>query len=357
MQTIMCVSSARSQVVFSTRARNPFLTKLDNTNRLEMERNRGITITKYSDRYYNDIIQSGYPFNTYLRAPFYNRIRNLLNWKEIQKFVLKTSFFSKHEIVLIAFSRIEKKAIGIITLRKITEDLWGIWDVFVLPQYRGMGVASLLYQASFRLLRENGIGKAVGVVSLNNIASIKSIKKNWQGFFSRRIFLCRNKFDIQVRQYDFAGLATRKFCTNDRRSLFEIYRRCVGEEWCSFFEIDQDNYLHRIFGSAYIEALSENLFTRLAMENKIFVAEYKEEVRGYAIFRRIRLFHTFEVLHLFVPAAKDFYNFSRSLLFRAFKSPGKRKSCFAFVGNESDRERVRNLGLEVEERLVPYKYL
>ena len=245
---------------------------------------------------------------------------------------------------------------GVITLRKITESLWGIWHIFVSPSSRGKRIASLLYQESFRLLKSRRVSKAVGMVFLDNVPSMKSVQRDWQGFLSARIFACETQIaevklpsDIRVRKPHV-----------EKEKLFEVYKNCVGEQWCRILEVDEDNFLDRIYGPGYFEPVSKNLLTRFLMRNDVIVTEHKGEIEGYAICREIRFSHSYHNLHLFVPASGNFDGFSRGLLtsaHNALKHSRKDNFTFACVGHEDLENRLRTIGFKVRQGVVPYKYL
>lgn len=111
----------------------------------------------------------------------------------IEKIVLKTLLLNQEEIILVAYSKKDRKAVGVITLRKITDNLWGIWSVFVSPLYRGKKITSLLYQESFKLLKERKIKKVAVFLFLDDVASVKGVRRNWQGLLFTRIFVCEKK--------------------------------------------------------------------------------------------------------------------------------------------------------------------
>jgi len=316
-----------------------------------------IIVRRYIDKDYTDIIEAGYPFDSYLRPNLYNRVKNLSNWKEIKKIVLKTFLLNQEEIILVAYSKKDRKAIGVITLRKITDNLWGIWDIFVSPLSRGKRIASLLYQESFKLLKERKIKKVVGMVFSDNVASIKSIQRNWQGFLSTRIFVCEKK--SQMNEDKLPNKIGIKKPPDEKKNLFETFRNCVGEQWRRVLEIDKNNFLYNLLGPAYFEPISENFLTRSMMKNDIFIAEYKGKI-GYAISRMVRFFPAYHHLHLFVPVSDNFDDVCRGLLIKAFNQSmynKKGKFDFIYVGNEKAENRLRKLGFEVRQGVVPYKYL
>jgi len=320
-----------------------------------------LIVRKYFVKDYTDILESGYPFTSYLRPNFFTKIKNLFNKKEIEKIIVKTFLLNREEIILVACSKVERKAVGVITLRKITENLWGIWDIFVSPLWRGRRIASLLYQKSYELLTERKVQKAVGTVSVHNVASVKSIERNWQGFLKKRIFSCViNTPMIEGELVHTRAIKIRKLKRGEEKNLFEIYRECTGEEWCNFLEINQNNFLDRFFGLAYFEPIRKNLFTRLMIKNRVLVAERKGEIRGYGIYRTTRFFLDHSYLHLYIPGSKDFDNICSSLLINALdqsKQDGKNQLKLIYVGNSEIKKPLANFGFEIKESLVPYKYL
>lgn len=317
-----------------------------------------IIVRRYIDKDYTDIIKAGYPFYSYLRPNLYNRMKNLISRKEIEKIILKTFFLNQEEIILVAYSKKDRKAVGAITLRKITDNLWSIWSLFVSPLYRGKRIASLLYQESFKLLKERRIKKVVALVFLDNVASVKSIRRNWQGFLSTRIFVCEKKSQMDENKLP-NKIRIRK-PHQKKRDLFETFRNCVGEQWCRILEIDENNFLHRVFGPAYFESTSKNFLTRSMMKKDVLIAEYKGKIEGYAISRMVRFFHTYHGLHLFVPVSDNFDDVCRGLLIKAFNPlihNKKGKFDFIYIGNVEAENYLRKLGFEVRQGVFSYKYL
>ena len=317
-----------------------------------------IIVRRYIDKDYTDIIEAGYPFDSYLTPNLYGRLKNLINRKEIEKIVLKTLLLNQEEIILVAYSKKDRKAVGVITLRKITDNLWGIWDIFVSPLSRGKRIASLLYQESFKLLKERKIKKVVGMAFMDNVASIKSIQRNWQGFLSTKIFVCKKK--NQMGEDRLPNKIRIRKPHDEKRNLFETFRNCVGGQWCRVLEIDKNNFLDRVFGLAYFEPISENFLTRSMMKNDVLIAEYKGKIEGYATSRMVRFFHAYHHLHLFVPVSNNFDDVCRGLLIKAFNPAmynKKGKFDFIYIGKVEAENRLRKLGFEVRQGVVPYKYL
>lgn len=323
-----------------------------------MDRER-LVIRRYTAKDYTDILESGYPFTSYLKPSLLSRIRNVLNAKEMQKIVIRTLLLNQEETILVAFSKEENKAVAAITLRKITEDLWGIWNVFVSPSYRGRRIASSLYQKSFKLLEQKYAKKAVGVVRVDNTASVKSIERNWQGFLGKRILSCSMNTRAVYRQIRHRTM-TRTMMRGEKRSLFKIYGQCVGEEWCSLLEIDPDSFTSRIFGVGFFEPIGKNLATRLLIKSHVRVAESEGGILGYGIYRTTRFLTNYSYFNLYVSSSKDFDDICSSLLYDALDESnrdGKDQLTLVFIGNSRMKKLLAELGLEPRESLVAYRCL
>ena len=317
-----------------------------------------IIVRRYIDKDYNAIIEAGYPFDPYLKRNLYNTLKNLINRKDIKKIVIRNLLLNQEEIILVAYSKKDRKAVGVITLRKITDSLWGVWHIFVSPSSRGKRIASLLYQESFKLLKKRPVKKVVAMVVMDNVASVKSIKRNWQGFLSTKIFACEKKGQMDEDKLP-NKIRIRK-PHGEKRKLLETFRNCVGEQWCRVLEIDKNNFLDRISGSAYIETISKNFLTRLMMKKNVLIAEYKGKTEGYAISTTRRLLPTHPVLHLFAPVSDNFDDVCRGLLIKAFNPRTYNKKIkfnFIYIGNLEAKNRLIKLGFEVRQGVVPYKYL
>ena len=324
-----------------------------------LEEGKVIIIREYEREDYSDLIRSGYPFGSYLKPDARNWVKNLLlSRKETKKFIWKILFPGQEEITLVAFCEEEKEAVGVVKLRKITDKLWGVWDIFVSPAYRGRRIASSLYQESLRVLKRRKAKKAVGTVVSDNIASIKSIKRNWQGFLSKRVFNCFRKRPLNKPSS--TEIIVRRLRNSKEKNLFQIYRRCVGKPWCDFLEITQDNYLDRIFGMAGMEPISKSIIAKMALRKEVFIAEYEKELCGYAVSCMMQPFYAGYALHLFVPISENFEEVSKALLLKALNPLLLKKLgafSFVYIGEAEVQDRLRELGFETRENLVAYNYL
>lgn len=326
-----------------------------------------VIIIKYRKKHYADLVESGYllePFpwtNNYLKPDFYNRIKNLLNWKEMKK-SLRRAFLldprAQEEIVLVAYHKKERKAIGSITLRRITDRLWCMGSIFVSPSHRGKRIASSLYRASFKLLKEKNVEKVAGIISKSNVASVKSFERSVSeyAFMSNRIFECKRTGSIRE---DFDQIRIGKARLGEENNLFEIFQACVEKQWCVFLEIDEGNYLDRMHGPGYFEEYKSPL-SRFVTKKDVFLAEKGGEVQGYAVSHAVRFFGFDYSFHVFVPISKDFDNVCRALLVQAFRPPSYREKdnfAFLYIGDAKAQGYLKNLGFEVKEILVVSHFL
>lgn len=229
---------------------------------------QNIMVRDYKTKDYRDIVEAGYPFSTTMFGMSFELKRKILDIAE----QLERNF-------LVAYSLDKKKAVGLVTLKEINGNLWGIWDIFVSPTHRGRRISSLLYQASFDYLRKRGVRKAVGSVRTANMASIRSIERNWDRFLSQGFHFYKysgKALDIQNTWRK--GIVLRDFNLSDRNSLFEIYKQCANEDWLSFLEIDSNNFLDR-----FIQYPCYTGLLRLLIRKEILIAEKQSWTMGYVI--------------------------------------------------------------------------
>lgn len=221
-----------------------------------------------------DILSAGYPFSTAEFGSVYK------DWKSKMCGTLEQLETRR----LVAYCQDEKKSVGIVTLKEINTNLWGIRKTFVSPSHRRRGISHLLYRASFSYLRRKGVKKAVGDVEVNNIASIKGIRKTWDRFLSQEYYKCCGDIS-HVPQENRKGISIRKFRSSDRNALFHIYTECACEDWRSFLEIDKSNFLERFIEHSFRRGLLKLLFKK-----RILIAEEHEgTLKGYAIIFNTRL--------------------------------------------------------------------
>jgi GNAT superfamily N-acetyltransferase len=229
-----------------------------------------IFIRGYKLKDYNDLANAGYPFSTADWGSVY---------KDLKLKIINVMVLSE-EKKLVAYSFRDKKAVGIVTLKKITNSLWGVWHIFVSPDYRRRGIALSLYEKSFDYLRKRKVKRAVGSVEVTNIPSVKSIEKVWNEFLPPKIFEFRGNLPHSQKKRQMM-VAARRFRSSDHDALFEIYKQCAHREWYTFLEINRDNFLQRLVEPKYYRGP-----LRILLQKQILVFESKDRTLiGYAIAR------------------------------------------------------------------------
>jgi GNAT superfamily N-acetyltransferase len=325
-----------------------------------------IIIRKYVKSDYDDIAEAGYFnyfYDSYLPQSLDIRLKHAIDRKEIEKMVLKQVILNREEIILVAHSRKDRKIVGTIKLRKITDSLWGLWHIFVSPSYRGRRIAELLYQDAFKLLKEKKVEKVVGAVSTENVASVKSARfgRTWDDFLPTRIFNIGFNIGKNVKTLKYMpkeDIKLREF-HGEKEELFQIFMNCVGKRFCSVLEIDRSNFLDRIFGSGYIESMESNFLTKLIMRKNIIVAECEGKITGYGISIARRFLPPYHVLHLFADISENLNVCKVLLAYDLAKSVYGNKSKFVgiYKGGSEAENRLTKAGLEVKQSLITYKFI
>jgi len=314
-----------------------------NTRTLTKE-TRDIIITKYKKEYYSDFVEAGHYLH--LHDFFKPDVRG-----RIKQFANRTFFLNQEEITLAAYSEKDKKAVGSIKARKITDSLWGVWNIFVLPAYRGRRIGSLLLKETVHYLRGKKVDKLISHVAKTNISSIRHSRRSGWRSLSNRIFKCERIGPII--EHETGKTTVRKLRRAEKRQLFDVFELCVGRQWCSYLEIDWENYLDRICGPALWEEYG--LLSKVAMKKDVMVAERGGESQGYAISRTLRLFNDDYATHLLVPMSKGFNTICKSLLLKAFRPSNQKKQnkfSFIYIGDKESRKHIEELGFEIQEFLV-----
>ncbi|MDH7606643.1 MAG: GNAT family N-acetyltransferase [Candidatus Bathyarchaeota archaeon] len=249
-----------------------------------MSFHKWVSIREYRKSDLNDLISTGYPFNDALElASIYrtlkSKILDVLQKSETRRLVL--------------YDRKSKKAIGTVKLRKVNDNLWGIWRIYVAPSYRGHNLSVLLYRAAFSYLKERGVKKAFGSVDINNIPSIKTIEKIWDGYLPQKYYKFHGLM-LHVLKSLKSKITIRSASHKEKNSLFQIYVQCVSEKWVDFLEIDESNFLgfQRIFpGVPFLEGM-----LKFITPVRTLVAENPNgQIMGYAV----------TIRNLIVPISKN----------------------------------------------------
>jgi RimJ/RimL family protein N-acetyltransferase len=231
-----------------------------------------IIIKDYSPSDYQDIVYAGYPFN----------LADLKSWHGWKGWVLRIIYFFARldRKVFVAYSTDDRKTVGIVTLTKINDRIWGLWNIFVSPSHRRQGISTQLYQKCFQYLRNKKVKKAVGSVEIDNIGSIKGLEKTWDRFLSQKFYYYSGTAaSVPCAKTD--GIIIRNFHPRDREILFQIFNRCTSQDWKTSLEITKENFLDRFIGKTYGKGLS-----KLLTEKRIFIAEENGKIVGYTIVAR-----------------------------------------------------------------------
>jgi len=233
-----------------------------------------IVIREYSPSDYQDIVNAGYPFNL-------ADLKSRQGWKG---WILKLVYFLARldRKVFVAYPTEDRRTVGMVTLIKISDRIWGFWNIFVSSSHRRRGISTQLYQKCLEYLRNKGVKKAVGSVTIDNIASIRGLEKTWDRFLSQRFYHYSGTVP-PARSAKTDGIIIRNFHPGDRETLSQIYNRCTNEDWNTSLEITKKNFLDRFIGNIYGKGFSKLLFSK-----RILIAEHNEKIAGYAIVTRKR---------------------------------------------------------------------
>jgi GNAT superfamily N-acetyltransferase len=309
-----------------------------------VEDTNDIVITKYKRKHYPSFVQAGH----------YEHLHHYMEPNAVgflKEFAYRKLFLTQKEITFVAYSKSEKKAVGSITARRITNSLWGIWNIFVMPAYRGRRIAHLLIAGMANYLKSKDVKKVISHVRKSNVPSMKHSQRSGWKLSGYSIFECERSSPLI--EDDSQKIEVRKFCRTDKEQLFGVYERCMGNQWCSYLEVNSENYLNRLFGPAFWESYGR--LSWLVMKKDVIVAESRGEPKGYALSRAVRFINEDYATHLVVPVSEDFNATCKALLAKAFrplKSKTRNKFSFVYVGQTESRMLIEKLGFAVEEFII-----
>jgi len=228
-----------------------------------------LVVREYQTSDLKDIVSAGYPFGVAEFSIFYRdvkyRLFNTLGQLETRRLVL--------------YSKRNRETVGVVTLKKITAALWGIWGIFISPSYRGHGLSIPFYRAAFSYLKNKGVKKAVGAVEVNNLPSRKTVEQTWDRFLSQKYFEYHGVLS-RVPNKSEDRLQIKPYHSSDRDTLYELFVKCVHSDWRSFLEIDKSNFLQRIIPGASFPSGALKLLSK----NQVLIAEGSNgEAKGYVV--------------------------------------------------------------------------
>lgn len=262
--------------------------------------------------------------------------------------------FNQKNYSLVAYSLSEKRAVGIVYLQRINDNIWGIWSTFVAPNFRGRGIASDLYEKSFRLLREQGVKKVIGSVSAENIPSLGNIRKIWDGFLDKAVFTLRVYRSLDA----FKNILVERLDSENVNDCYDIFSKHVGTEWIEYLEINKRNFMERVFGSAGCEAYSRSKSRRLFFPSEVLTAKQDNRLLGYCVFAKSPIFHMLTSVD--VLGLPHFFSRDKNEL-GICSSPLLRQTNFNvcyWIGAVSEKKETMKTGFEIiDKELVCYKNL
>jgi GNAT superfamily N-acetyltransferase len=262
--------------------------------------------------------------------------------------------FNQKNYSLVAFSTLQKKAIGMVYLQKINDNIWGIWSTFVAPDFRGRGIASNLYNRSFEFLRKHDAKKVIGSVSAWNKPSMGNIKKIWDGFLDKANYV----LNIPVSQKRNPNIEIKKLDKNDIQDCWGIFSKNMTKQWIEYLEINEENFIERVFGSASSEAYSAKMSRKLLVQNEMLEVKQHEKILGYSVYGKFIIFDKLmskrflEYPHLFARNVNDLEVSASSLL----KSKGF-QVCH-YLGDIKGDTQFEKAGFKIlDKELICYKNL
>jgi RimJ/RimL family protein N-acetyltransferase len=235
-----------------------------------------ISIREYRETDLKDLISANYPIENSpeLRSSYKtlkSKILDALQMSETRRLVL---YHKKH-----------KKCIGIVTLRKVNKRLWGIWDVYIVPSFRGHGLSIHLYRAAFSYLKQRGVKKAFGSVDINNIPSRKTIERIWDGYLPQKYYKFNAHIFLFIRKIPLRQITIRDANLKDKTSLFQIYSQCVSKKWRDFLEIGESNFLgfQRILPGPPFHT---GILKFMSLKRVLIAENLSGQIIGYAVTKR-----------------------------------------------------------------------
>jgi len=235
-----------------------------------------ISIREYQASDLNDLINEKYPIENApeLTSPYKtlkSKIFDTLEMSETKRLVL--------------YYKMHKKCIGIVTLRKVNKRLWGIWDIYVAPSFRGHRLSIHLYRTVFSFLKQRGVKKAFGSVDVNNIPSRKTIERIWDSYLPQKYYRFNASVPLLIRKIPQSQITVRDANPKDKTSLFQIYSQCVSKKWRDFLEINESNFLgfQRILPGP---SLLEGMLRFISPKSVLIAENLNGQIVGYAVTKR-----------------------------------------------------------------------
>ena len=180
-----------------------------------------------------DLTRAGFNFGiTILRKPVYERIFQAIG-------------FEPRKIGLVAYHIQEKRAIGFLSLVEHTPWLYSIKFVFTDPNFRKMGIANGLLNFALSEAKKRGASKVFlnvdpskdFVINLYTKLGFRIMVKSFEVWAHADVL----KYPIQ---HESRLTALNLNSGKDKNLLLAICKRCMGNEWTDFFEINSNSLIN-----------------------------------------------------------------------------------------------------------------
>ena len=229
-------------------------------------------IKKANKKDYLDVVNLDYPFD--FKFLIFNGmdLRKILYGKKLTGFSI---YFTQ-----------EQKSVGYVYTQQITDNLYGIWGTYIAPKYRRKGLATELYNKSFEYIKNEKTMKCIGSVSYKNMPSIENLKKSWDGFLDNCLYILKlQKINLKENT-----LLIKRYNKIQLKETYDLYKTCVSKKWIEFLDINKNNFMERIFGTAGCESYSTSIIRKFLLPiNKYLIYENKILI-GYIELTKPNLF-------------------------------------------------------------------
>ena len=175
--------------------------------------------------------------------------------------VSKTIGVVPHSTGLVACHLEDDHAFGFLSLVEHTNWLYSIKWVFVDPKFRQKGVATGLINYAKTLAKECGARKVFLNANSNDDSLFQFYVKRGFALIAKSSMVWGGGLSKNLQKDNPTSLTTSKASAKENKDqTFDFYKKCVGQSWIDFFEINSKNLLNgfsqeygRLFSkSAYI---------------------------------------------------------------------------------------------------------
>lgn len=288
--------------------------------------NNDIVIRNYSSNDYNQIMGSGYVFSSsYLKPSLFFKIARHLSW---------TDWFT-----LVAYHKTKRKIAGAITYIKYTDNIWVTGPLFVSPDFRSMGIGSLLVATANQVLKNKGIGKAFGDVPKGNPV-IKLHTKLGMKLLMPMLHVWGTVDTLPALKGYVQHIEVKEAEVCDIPQLFKLYHRNVTSSWMDFFEVGINNFL-----TEYSQSIQ--MFPKLLKYKKVIAAEMNGKFHGYSliVLPRLTLFGKMNFSEIDILVSPDHREeVAKALMIESIKELQKdniKNARFYLISNSNDYEYIK----------------